>query len=118
MHFRSLKTILPGMSFSDTKTWPRGAETGWRMARIIAAVFSLAVALVMLFGQLGSKAIDPLNSPEVKTLKEKLRQNPADEPLKQQIRTLDLRLRARYFRRLSQNSSGVYLLLGGVAVFL
>ena len=38
--------------------------------------------------------------------------------LKQRIRQLDLQLRQRYFRQLSQMESGVYLLLGGVAVFV
>ena len=88
------------------------------MTRTVAAVFSLIVAFAMLVGHLSADAIDPLKSPELKSLKEKLRLNPADEQLKQQIRQLDLQMRSRYFRQLSQSSSGVYLLLAGVAVFL
>ena len=38
--------------------------------------------------------------------------------MKQRIRTLDLQLRQKYFRQLSRRESGVYLLLGGVAVFV
>ncbi len=95
-----------------------GAEAAWRTARGIAGGFSLLVALVMLVGHLSADALDPLKSPDLRGLKEQLRLNPADEQAKQRIRELDLQLRARYFRQISQSGSGVYLLLGGVAVFI
>ena len=107
------------MPFGRSKAPPAvGLEATWRKVRWVAGVFTLTVALVMLFGHVGADAIDPLKSPELQALKEKLRLNPADEPTKQQIRQLDLQLRARYFRQLSHSASGVYLLLGGVAVFI
>lgn len=96
----------------------RGAESVWRMVRLIAGVFVLMVSLVMMVGHLSANAIDPLKSPDLIALKEKLRQNPADQQIKQEIRRLDLQLRTRYFRQLSQSASGVYLLLGGVAVLI
>lgn len=97
---------------------PRGAEAAWRTVRAVAGIFSLAVSLVMLAGHLNASAIDPLKSPDLKELKEKLRLNPSDEPTKRGIRALDLELRARYFRQLSRSASGAYLLIGGVVVFL
>ena len=90
----------------------------WRLAAWIAGVFSALVGLTMLVGHLSARADDPLKSPRLKEYKEQLRTKPADEPLKQQIRQLDLQLRQRYFRQLSQRGSGVRLLLGGVAVFV
>ena len=72
----------------------------------------------MIYGRLSVRAEDPLKSPQLKESKEKLRLNPMDEQLKQRVRQLDLRLRQRYFRQLSQMESGVYLLLGGVVVFV
>ena len=72
----------------------------------------------MIYGRLSVRAEDPLKSPQLKEYKEKLRLNPADEQIKQRIRQLDLQLRQRYFRQLSQMESGVYLLLGGVVVFV
>ena len=84
----------------------------------MAGVFSLLVGLTMLYGRLSIRAEDPLKSLQLKELKEKLRLDPADEQTKQRIRQLDLRLRQRYFRQLSQMDSGVYLLLGGVALFV
>jgi outer membrane protein assembly factor BamB len=84
----------------------------------LSGVFFALVAVVMLGGHLGKAAIDPLKSPELKELKEKLRMSPADEQIKQQIRALDLRARQHYFQHLTQMRSGVYMLLGGLAVFI
>ena len=90
----------------------------WRLVAWIAGVFSALVGLMMLAGYFRTPTIDPLKSPELKAYKEQLRLNPADEDLKQRIRQVDLQLRQRYFRLLSQRESGVYLLLGGAAVFV
>jgi len=106
------------MPFNTARRAATGAEVVWRRTRLIAGMFSLAVAIVMLVGHLSSDAIDPLKSPDLKVLKEKLRQDPANEQMKQQIRQLDLQVRARYFKQLSQTNSGAYLLLLGIAVFI
>jgi outer membrane protein assembly factor BamB len=89
----------------------------WRLTAWIAGVFSVLVGLTMFYGRLTVRAEDPLKSPLLREAKEKLRLNPMDEQLKQRVRELDLRLRQRYFRQLSQMESGVYLLFGGVVVF-
>jgi outer membrane protein assembly factor BamB len=95
-----------------------GTYRNWRMTAWVAGVFSALVGLTMVFGRLSIRAEDPLKSPQLKEYKEQLRQNPPDEQIKQRIRKLDLQLRGRYFRQLTQMESGVYLLLGGVAVFV
>jgi outer membrane protein assembly factor BamB len=118
MQNRPLKTILPGMPFNTARRATTVAEAAWRTISVIAGIFALLVSLVMLVGHLGSDAIDPLKSPDLKAFKEKLRLDPASEQIKQQIRQMDLQLRRRYFRQLSQTSSGAYLLLGGVVVFI
>ena len=108
-------------SESVTPTRARRDEASlrtWRLIAWIAGVFSVLVGLVMLAGHIQTPAVDPLRSPQLGTYKEQLRLNPADEGLKQQIRQLDLQQRQRYFRQLSQRESGVYLLLGGVAVLV
>jgi outer membrane protein assembly factor BamB len=84
----------------------------------VVGVFSLVVGVAMVVGHLGTRAEDPLKSPVLRESKEKLRLNPADEQMKQSIRALDLKLRQQYFRQLSRMESGVYLLLGGVVVFV
>jgi outer membrane protein assembly factor BamB len=88
------------------------------MAGWVAGVFSVLLGVSMLLGQLSTSALDPLKSPQLKEYKEKLRETPADEAMKEGIRQLDLQLRQRYFRQVSRMHSGVYLLLGGVAVFV
>jgi outer membrane protein assembly factor BamB len=90
----------------------------WRMTAWVAGVFSVLVGVTMIFGRLSIRAEDPLKSPQLKEYKERLGLNPTDEQIKQRIRQLDLQLRQRYFRQLSQMESGVYLLLGGLVVFV
>lgn len=90
----------------------------WRGTAWIAGCFSLVLALGMFIGHINTRAEDPLKSPQLKTYKEQLRQNPTDEAAKQRIRDLDLRLRHTYFQQLSRMRSGVYLLLGGLGIFI
>jgi hypothetical protein len=90
----------------------------WVLVAWVAAVFSLLLAAGMLAGYWQVKTNDPLSSPQLKQLKLALREKPADEATKQQIRQLDLELRQSYFRHLARTKAGVWLLLGGVAVFV
>ncbi|HRT56428.1 MAG TPA: PQQ-binding-like beta-propeller repeat protein [Candidatus Paceibacterota bacterium] len=94
------------------------SQEGWRLLAWVAAVFSLLLGIGMAAGYWQVKTDEPLSSPRLKQLKLALREKPADENLKQQIRQLDLQLRQRYFRHLARTQAGVWLLLGGVAVFL
>jgi outer membrane protein assembly factor BamB len=94
------------------------ARRNWRMTAWVAGVFSILVGLTMILGRLSVRAEDPLKSPQLREYKEKLRLSPTDEQIKQHVRQLDLQLRQRYFRQLSRMGSGVYLLLGGVAIFV
>ena len=98
-----------------------GAEAAgraWWLAAWVGGVFAVLMSITLLAGYVRAKADDPLKSPQLREYKEKLRLNPTDEQTKQRIRQLDLQLRQRYFRQLSQRGSGVGLLLGGVAVFV
>lgn len=97
---------------------PSSGVQGWRWTAIIAAVFSVAVGLAMIFAQLEHKSSDPWRSPVLLKLKEQLRAEPRNEALKTHIRELDLKLRQRYFYLLTLKASGIYLLCGGAAVFL
>ena len=84
---------------------------GCRRVRLVGGVN-------LLVQHIRAKADDPLQSPQLRALKEQLRLSPADKPLKQSIRQLDLQLRQRHFRHLSMMGSGVWLLLGGAAAFV
>jgi len=97
---------------------PASVARPWQLAAWVSGAFTLAVGLIMLLVHLNTPTLDPLKSPDLKELKTRLRENPNDEPTKQAIRTLDLQHRQLYFRQLARTQSGVYLLLGGVAVFI
>jgi len=96
----------------------RDTVTVWRWTAIIAMTFVVVVGIAMIFAQLEHKSSDPWRSPELLKLKEQLRAEPRNEALKTEIRTLDLKLRQRYFHLLALKASGIYLLCGGAATFL
>jgi outer membrane protein assembly factor BamB len=90
----------------------------YTLTALIAIIFFLAVGLTLLAQHAKTKTADLLTAPELAALKEKLQANPQDEPLKQQIRALDLQLRRRYFYQLSLTTTGSWLLLGGLGALL
>jgi outer membrane protein assembly factor BamB len=90
----------------------------WVATAFVAAGFCLVVALAMIIGEVRSVAADPLKSPQITALKQRLVTVPKDEPLKEQIRALDLQVRRRFFHRLSFNAAGTWMLLGGAVVLL
>lgn len=90
----------------------------WSATALASGLFSLFLGLAMLLGHVSTKAEDPLKSPELRQQKDKLRENPKDEQTKQRIREIDLTVRTTYFRQLSRMSLGIYLVIGGVGVFL
>ena len=85
---------------------------------LVGGVFCLVLWMVLLGQHFAFKTDDPLKSLRITELKEQLRLAPKDEPLKKQIRELDLRLRQRYFLHLRLNDTGAWLLLGGGILFL
>lgn len=93
-------------------------KTAWRYAAWAAALFCVVLACAMVVGHVTTRTQDPLKSPELKQLKQQLRESPRDEVLKGRIRQLDLELRRTYFSQLARRETGVWLLVGGVAAFL
>ncbi|MBI2947967.1 MAG: PQQ-binding-like beta-propeller repeat protein [Verrucomicrobia bacterium] len=92
----------------------RAAETvAW-----IAAVFCLIVSGTLAIQRIRASNTSTWKSPELETLKQKLRVSPKDGGLQEQIRRLDRELRHRYFRRLALTGAGSYLLLGGAVVLV
>ena len=92
-----------------------------KLARIVAwitAVFSLLISMMLVVNYLQLKLVDPLESPALQSLVERLHQNPNDEVLKNDIRALDLMIRKAYFTSQWQIRTGAYLLIFGVLVFV
>lgn len=87
-----------------------------RAVRVTGA-FALFMALALLVQHFLSRSADPWKSPALAKLHETLRAAPKDDGIKEQIRTLDLRLRQRYFRHLDATRTGAWLLLATAAAF-
>lgn len=80
---------------------------------ITATLCALAV-LLLAVTHYRAKADDPLKSPQLAALNRQLLEEPRNEPLKQQIRDLDLVLRRSHSRLLDFYQYGRWLLLAGV----
>ena len=99
----------------------RAKEFLYHLARGMA-VFSAALVLMVSALEIANyvqlKAVDPLNSPALQGLLEKLSGSPEDQKLKDEIRALDLLARRAYFTRRWQVRTGVYILLAGALTFV
>jgi outer membrane protein assembly factor BamB len=84
----------------------------------ISGMFTLFVAVTMIFGYFQLKAVKPLENPALVNLKEQFDKNPNSEDLKEQVRTLDLMARKAYFTSRWQIETGTYFLLAGSIVFV
>jgi outer membrane protein assembly factor BamB len=85
---------------------------------VLSAVLVLMVSALEIANYVQLKAVDPLNSPALQGLFEKLSGNPEDKKLKDEIRALDLLARRAYFTRRWQVRTGVYILLAGALAFV
>ena len=88
------------------------------MTALVGAVLCVIVCVVMLVQHARATADDPLKSAPLRELQEKLLVSPNDQPLKEQIRTMDLQVRRRYFHNLRLNRSGAWFALGALALTL
>jgi outer membrane protein assembly factor BamB len=89
----------------------RGISTG-------AAIFTLIVALTMLFSLLQLKTMDPLDNPAITAVKDQYDKDPESALKAEQVRALDLMARKAYFTSRRQVETGSYLLLAGAMVFI
>jgi outer membrane protein assembly factor BamB len=86
---------------------------------VVAALFCVVMCVLVLGTYLQLKLNDPLASPALTTLYERLRNNPDDENLKEELRSLDLLARKAYFTSRSQVTlGGIFLGIGAAVFFL
>ena len=81
-----------------------------------SAMLAFVLCLLISVNYFQVKSSDPLNSPVMKSLVEKFRNNPDDEQLKAEIRELDLLARKAFFTNQWQIRTGGYLLLFSVLI--
>lgn len=111
----------PGSQSADSPKAPHGVSGPLRwlsQSAMVAGLLALLVGVAMLILHFRARTQDPFKSPQLAELKQTLAEHPKDEALKTRIRTLDLELRRRYFRQLSLNRSGAWLVLGAAVFFL
>ncbi len=80
---------------------------------IVAFVFSFLVAILLMLNYYQLKANDPLELESMELLVERLKDEPNNEELKNEIRSLDLLARKAFFTSQWQVKTGRYLLLLG-----
>lgn len=105
-------TQPPEVYVKRTRTALAATRLGW-----VAGVFCLLVIIGLAVDFANRRIEDPLDAPEILSLKEELAANPRDEALKTQIRRLDRELREDYFRHRRFTAIGAGLLLVGGIVF-
>ena len=89
-----------------------------RTVSLASGLFTLIIAIILLFGYIQLKQIKPLQNPLIVQLKEQFDGDTQNKQLQDQIRSLDLIARKAYFTATWQVQAGSYLLLGGAVVFI
>jgi outer membrane protein assembly factor BamB len=84
----------------------------------IAGVFTLIVAVTMIFSLVQLKTINPLDNPVMISVKDQFDKDPANSAKAAQVRAMDLMARKAYFSSRWQVEAGSYLLLAGAIIFI
>ena len=92
-------------------------KTIFRNIAIVSAIFIVAFSIMLVTNYFQTREITPLQTEVVETLKQLNDANANNSALQEQIRQLDLLARKAYFVRHDRLMTGVYILLGMLAVF-
>lgn len=87
-----------------------------RKLGLIAAGFSLIMCILLIVNFVQSKSVDPIESATLKALVQRLKSDPQNVELINEIRSFDLMARKAYFTNQWQLRIGGYLLLLGLIV--
>jgi len=102
----------------DTKTPSEKTIKLLHSIAFASTILAFVLCLLILVNYFQVKSSDPLNSPVMKSLVEKFRNNPDDEQLKAEIRQLDLLVRKAFFTNQWQIRTGGSLLLFSVLIVI
>jgi len=78
---------------------------------LAAAAFACIICILIIVNHFQLKKADPLNSPAMKSMVERMNSNPEDATIRQEIRELDLLARKAFFTNQWQIKTGGYLLI-------
>ena len=100
----------------NNRNW--GSDRLWNNLAIISGIFALLICVLLIANYLQTSKADPVNMVVMDSLVERLKDNPEDLALREEIRMLDLLYRKAYFTSQWQIRIGGYLLLGFVALLV
>jgi len=89
-----------------------------RNVALVSAIFITTFSIMLIVNYFQVKGATPLQTEVIETLKEINDRNANNSVLQEQIRQLDLMARKAYFVRMNQLTTGVYILLGMLVVFI
>lgn len=90
----------------------------WRGVAIVAGVYSFIFCILIIANFTQINRVDPVNTKVINALVERLKENPNDNQLREEIRELDLLARKAYFTNQWQIRNGGYMLMLGVLVLI
>jgi outer membrane protein assembly factor BamB len=93
-------------------------KTILRNVAIVSAIFIVTFSIMLITNYFQVRGVTPLQTEVIETLKDINDQNANNPVLQEQIRQLDLLARKAYFVRMDHLMTGVYILLGMLAVFI
>lgn len=85
---------------------------------LVAGIFTVVIAITMLFSLLQLMTINPLDTPALQSVKAQFDNSPDSKELAEQVRAVDLMSRKAYFSSRWQVETGSYLLLAGAVIFV
>jgi len=89
-----------------------------RRTALISGAFAFLLSLLLILNFIQVKRADPINTPAMTVLLEKLSREPGNDQLREEIRELDLLARKAYFTSQWQIRTGGYLLFASVLVVI
>ena len=89
-----------------------------RNIAIVSAIFTVTFSIMLITNYFQVRGATPLQTEVVEIMKEMNDRNANNPVLQEQIRQLDLLARKAYFVRMDHLMTGVYILLGMLAVFI
>ena len=89
-----------------------------RGVAVVAAIFCVAVATLLVANYVQMATVKPLESPALEAMREQYRAAPGDDELAGKIRALDLAARRVFFTRQWQNRTAAIVLVAGAAVLV
>ena len=85
---------------------------------LVAGIFTVVVAITMIFSMIQLKTINPLDNAPIQMVKEQFDRDPENRDKAELVRAMDLMARKAYFSSRWQVETGSYLLLAGALVFV